>query len=147
MMDAATLAALHAILARERRSLFQYASDVFPWITSEEGSELAAVQKMIAEERDGGDAIAKLLIRRHLTLPYVGSYPASFTSINFVSLAHLSRLLIEDERRSMAELQPKLAALNDPEARQVVQNLFDMKQRHLQELEAMAAQAPAAMAR
>ena len=53
-------------------------------------------------------------------------------------------LLVEAERRSLAELAPELASINDPDARLLVQRLADLKQQHAQELEKIAAAAPAA---
>lgn len=145
MMDKATVSALHALLRREGQSLLQYAHDAYPWTTPEERDVLAELRRIIRQEKEAADAVARLLSRRHLPLPFIGSYPASFTSINFISLSKLLSLLVQSERRSLAELQPELAAINDPEARLLVQRLAELKQRHAHELERLGAAAPPAM--
>lgn len=145
MMDSATVATLNAILRREGRSLMQYARDVDPFTTAEEGDVAERLRGMIEAERKVCDDIARLLVRRRLTLPFVGSFPASFTSVNFISLSKLISLLVEHQRRSTAELRPELATINDPDARLLVQRLLDQKENHLHELEQLVAAAPEAM--
>ncbi len=146
MMDSATVATLYAILRREGRSLLQYARDAYPWTSFEEREVVQKLQRIIDEERAAGDAIARLLTKRRLPLPFISSFPASFTSFNFISLCKLIQLLVEHQRRSIKELEPELATVNDPDARLLVQQLLDMKHRHLEELERLSAPAPAAPA-
>jgi hypothetical protein len=144
MMDSATVATLHSILRREGRSLMQYARDAYPWTSSEEGEAVGRLQRLIEAERQACDDIARLLIRRRLPLPFIGSFPASFTSTNFISLSKLISLLSEHQGRSLAALRPELATINDPDARLLVQRLLELKDSHLHELEQLAAAAPAA---
>ncbi len=145
MMDPGTVSTLYAILRREGRSLLQYSRDAYPWTSADERDVVASLQRMIDDERSVCDAISRLLIRRRLTLPFIGAYPMAFTSYNFITLGKLTSLLAEHQRQSLAALRPQLAAVNDPDARLLVQQLLDMKQSHLRELERMAAATPAAV--
>jgi hypothetical protein len=84
----------------------------------------------------------QLLLRRRVSLPYLGSYPMAFTTMNYISLEHLLPLLADYESRAVADLVRDVASLDDPEARAEVQKLVDMRRRHLQALTALAAANP-----
>ncbi len=147
MIDAGTQALLPDILRREGRSLLQYVSEAFPWITSEEQEALSQLQKMVAEERDRAAALSQFLARRHVEPPYLGVYPVAFTNINYVSLDHLWPLLIDYERRAIADLERDLAAVSDAEAKEQIQAILESKRQHLQALQALAAAHPEPIAR
>jgi hypothetical protein len=142
MLDAATRARLQELLRRESRSFLQYISDSFPWTTSEEKDALTQLQLLAEEERQATAGLAKFLARQRLALPYLGSYPVAFTTLNFVSLDHLLPMLIDAERRAIAELEDDLSQFTDHDCRLQVQKLLDMKQQHLKALEALAAAHP-----
>jgi hypothetical protein len=141
-MDAETCRTLqHAMLA-ESRSFLQYVSDAFPWTTPDELTALAKLQDLVAEEREGVQAIAEFLSRHKQPLPYLGSYPMSFTTMNFVSLEHLLPILIREERRAISERERELAGLKDAEAESLLRGIVAMKRRHLQFLQEMSAAHP-----
>jgi rubrerythrin len=140
--DAPTEAVLQDIVRRESRSLLQYVADAFPWTTEEERGVLATLRQLIDEERQAAGDLARFMTRRRLELPYIGAYPAEFTTINYVLLDHLLPLLADEERRAVAALEKGLDALRDPDARARVQNVLDMKRRHLQTLDKLVATHP-----
>ncbi len=149
-MDSATAALLSNVTARESRSLLQYVAESYPWTTPEEQGVLARLDQLITEERQGAAALGRLLLRRRHQAPYVGQYPMSFTTINFVSLGHLLPLLIQHQRAAIRQLEQDVAQVTDPEARTQVDALLAMKQRHLTELEKMSSavgEQPAAQAK
>jgi hypothetical protein len=131
MIDSKTDTLLQQIVRREGRSLLQYVSEAYPWITADEKVAVLQLEALIAEERDAIGRLIDLLARRNHTYPYLGSYPTAFTSINFVSLEHLLPMLVDYEARSLGELECDLAEITSPEALAIVQEMVDMKQRHL----------------
>jgi rubrerythrin len=141
MTDALTQLVLRNVLRRESRSLLQYVSESFPWVTPAERDVLAALHRMIADECRGAAALGRFLVRRNLELPYLGTYPMSFTTVNYVSLDYLLPQLAEHQRAAVAELENDLARVTDPEARGQLEQILVMKQRHLTALEKMASSA------
>jgi hypothetical protein len=142
MLDSQTQNQLQELLQRESRSFLQYVRDSFPWITSEEKPALAQLQTLIEEERRATAALAKFLTRQRIPLPYLGSYPVTFTTLNFISLDHLLPILADSERRAITDLESDLASFADPECCHEVQKLLDLKRRHLKALETLAAAHP-----
>src|SRR5262249_34101012 len=129
-VNAQTHALLQDVIRREGRSLLQYVSESFPWTTPEERAALAARDTLVREERDAAAALARFLVKRRLTPPYLGAYPMSFTTINYVSLDHLLPLLVEHQRRGITAVEQDVAQLDDREARAQVQSVLDMNRRH-----------------
>src|SRR5947209_16586882 len=146
-MDVQSQRILQHIVRREGRSLLQYMSDAFPWTTLGEGEVLARVQQFVKEERDSVARLVRFLQRRRVTPPYFGAFPMSFTTLNFITLDHLLPLLVRAERKAIAELEHDLAFLTDPEARQLIQDMVEMKRRHEKTLEELAAAHPEPAAR
>jgi hypothetical protein len=138
-------ALLETVIRREGRSLLQYVSEAFPWTKAADEPALAQLRQLAQEERDGVAALSRFLTRRRHTAPYLGPYPMSFTTINFVSLDYLRPRLAEDGRKALAALERDRAALADAEAKAEVDKLIELKRRHLMALEAPAT-APAAAA-
>jgi hypothetical protein len=142
MIDAQTQAILTAILRRESLSLLQYVGESFPWITIDERPALARLNQIIAEDKDGVGDLVRFLTRKRLMPPYIGSYPSSFTSYGFVSMDFLVPRLVEEQRGEIAALERDIIGVTDAEARAQVQQVLDLKRRHLPELEKMAAEHP-----
>jgi rubrerythrin len=138
-MNADTRALLEDILRRESRSLLQYVSESFPWTTADEQQALSRLQEMVREECQATGALAQFFAKREHTFPYLGSFPAAFTTINFVSLDHVAPLLADAERQGLERLERDLGKLNDPEARDQVAHIVEMKRRHLSTLKTLIA--------
>jgi hypothetical protein len=139
-MDDATRDLLPEIVRRESRSLLSYVGDAFPWTTSQGGPALQRLQQLVAAEREAVAALGRFLTRRRLPLAYTGSYPSSFTTINFLALEHILPRLAAWEKRSVAELERDVAALRgDADARALAERLLALKRENLTTLEAMAA--------
>ena len=144
MIDPQTQALLQAILRRESRSVLMYVAEAFPWTTAEQTKTLAEVQQLIAAEREAIACFGRYLVRRHIDLPYLPSFPAHFTTINFLALDYILPRLIEHERVSLADLEHDLHAIKDPEARAEVEKLLTLKRRHLMQLEQLVPAQPQA---
>jgi hypothetical protein len=128
---------LQNILRRESRSVLLYVAEAYPWATSTEEKSLTALQQLIAEESQAVADLGQFLVRQRVPLPFLPSYPAHFTTINFLALDYVLPRLADYERQSIADLERDLAALKDPAARAAVEKLLAVKRRHLPQLEAL----------
>jgi hypothetical protein len=145
VIDPKDAALLETIVRREGRSLLQYVAEAFPWTKSPGDPLVDQVRDLARQERDAVAALTKFLARRRHTVPYLGSFPMRFTTMNFVSLDYLVPRLVEDGRQAIAALERDRAALTDADGRAEADRLLDLKRRHLKALEALKA-APAAAA-
>jgi hypothetical protein len=141
-MDPQTYSLIADIIRRERRSLLQYVGESYPKITPHQQDVLAQIQKMIDEELQGVADLMRLLHRRYQPPPYVGSYPASFTSLSFVSLDYLIPLLATYEQGDLEHLEREIGVIADPEVDELVQNMIETKRRHLETLQLLATKNP-----
>jgi hypothetical protein len=134
-MDNGILNVLEGIVRRESRSLLQYVSESFPFTTSADKDAAAKLQQMEEEERSAAMALAGFLMRKgHRMSPYLGPYPMSFTSINYVTLAYLVPLLIAYQKQDIADLERDLAKISDTEMAAEIEKILEAKRRHLQVL-------------
>lgn len=136
-----TSAVLQGLFRRESRSLLQYVREAYPWTRADEQPVLDELQKLITEEEQSTAALAEFLLRHHINLPYLGAYP-DYTTVNYVGLDFLLPRLVNEQRRSLAALEADLGLLTDPDARQAVGQVLEMKRRHLHKLEELAARQP-----
>lgn len=139
MIDAKTADLLQDVVRREGRSVLIYVGDAFPWATAREGEALARLRGLIRAEGKAINAVAAFLQRQRQPLTCHGSYPASFTTINFLALKYILPRLIAYERESIPVLEGDLARVGDGEARAVVEDLLAVKRGNLTALEEMAA--------
>ncbi len=146
MIDLHTQQLLQDILRRESRSILAYVAEAYPWTTSTEEKTWAELQRLIAAEREAVASLGRFLVRRRIPPPYLPPYPAHFTTLNFLALDFLLPRLVEQERRSIADLERDRAALKDPAAQAEVDKLLALKRQHLARLEELAAAHPQARA-
>lgn len=130
-MDGTTATLLQEMVRKEGRSLLQYVSESFPWTTSKNLHALPVIFDMVKEEQEGTAAIVRLLLKNRLRPPYLGAYPMSFTTINYMSLDFLLPYLIDFEKHRIAELEKDIPVVADDEARDLLKSLLEMKRRHL----------------
>lgn len=129
---------LQKIIRRESLSLLQYTPEAFPWIRSTEQESLAQLEKMVGEQARAIAGLQQLLARHRVPLGYVGTFP-DYTGVNFIALDCLLQRLISEQRRGLTELARDLSQIMDGEARGLVEQMQEMKQRHLKALEGLAA--------
>jgi hypothetical protein len=141
-MDTQTYSLIADIIRRESRSLLQYVGESYPTVTPDQQDTWSQIQKMIDEQLQGVADLMRLLQRRHQPPPYVGSYPTSFTSLSFVTLDHLIRLLVTHEGEDLRRLEQEIGVVADPEADELVQNIIETKRRHFETLRLLAAKNP-----
>jgi hypothetical protein len=144
VIDAHSQRLLQEILRRESRSVLTYVAEAYPWTTSTRTKELMDLQQIIAAEREAVTCLGRFLVRQRVPLPYLPSYPAHFTTINFLALDFILPRLIEHERQSIADLERDLAAMKAPAARAEVEKLLTVKRNQLPRLEELASVQPKA---
>jgi hypothetical protein len=130
---------LQAILRRESRSLLQYIAEAYPWTSAGGEPAIATLREMIRAEAAALTALGQFLVRRRIPLPYLGAFPGSFTTCNFIALEHLLPRLVEVQRRLVAELEADLPRITDAGARAQVGQLLAVKRKTLSALEQMQA--------
>ena len=130
-MHAETAALLQDLVRREGRSLLQYVSESFPWTTAKNQHVLPVLQNLAKEEQEGTAAIVQYLLKNRRRPPYLGAYPMSFTTINYMSLDFLIPYLIEFEKRRIAELEKDSGLVSEDEVKKLLKSLLEMKQNHL----------------
>jgi hypothetical protein len=140
VIDPQTQALLQEVLRRESRSLLLYVGNAYPWTEAGGGAALEALRKLIREEASAVTALGQDLARRRVPLPYLGPFPISFTSYNFVSLDFLLPRLAEAQRASVGRLEADLRAVKDAEARAQLEKLLGVKKATLAGLESLAPQ-------
>jgi hypothetical protein len=133
---------LQDIVRRESLSVLMYVGQAFPWTTSGGDEALRRIREIVQAESAAVAALGRFLVRRRVPLGYIGSFPSSFTTINFLSLEHLLPRLIDCERLALAELEGDLTALTDAEAKGHVARLMELKRKHLSILEGLLAAQP-----
>lgn len=143
MIDVPTATLLQEIVRRESLSLLTYVGDAFPWTAKHNDPALGRLRQIVAEHKQAVGALGKLLTRRRAALPFIGSYPSSFTAINFLALSHIQARLIEAERRAIEQLAADVPQVIDAEARLAVEKLLALKHNHQARLESLTAPPPA----
>jgi hypothetical protein len=76
-------------------------------------------------------------MKHHIVPGPTGPYPMNFTTINFVSLDHLVPLLIDFQRRRIADLESGMARIPNSDARGQVERYLNLKRHHLVVLQEM----------
>jgi hypothetical protein len=142
MIDPRTQALLQHILRRASRSLLQYVSEAYPWVGQNENDVIGQVRRVIEEERQAIEQLARFLRRQHIGLPYLGAYPGTFMSMNYVSLDHLLQVLCDYQRKMVAELERNHGPVSDPAARAEIDKLLTLARQHAKTLDALAAAHP-----
>jgi hypothetical protein len=142
-MDATTAAALQEILRRESLSLLSYVGDAYPWTARGGDAALARLRQVVADHKRALVALGRFATRHRVALSYLGSYPSSFTTANFLALDHLLPRLIDSERSSLEQLQAETELAADGEARTVLEQFLAAKRSQLARLELLASPSPA----
>jgi hypothetical protein len=139
VIDRETVALLEDIIRRESRSVLLYVGEAFPWTTARDSAALVKVQNLIKAEQNAISTIAEFLQRHRTPITYHGSYPASFTTINFLALKKILPRLVAYERESIPLLQSDLAKPCSGSARALLEKLLAVKRTNLATLEVMIA--------
>jgi hypothetical protein len=146
VIDSQSQRLLQEILRRESRSILLYVGEAYPWTTLQEAGAWQSLSRLIDEERQAIASLGQLMTRRRVSLPVLGVFPVRFTTINFLALDYLLPHLLAAQQRSISDLEADLKGMVDAEAVAEVQQLLDLKRRHLVALEGLAKGQPQATA-
>jgi hypothetical protein len=138
-MDAGSLTLFSRLISMGSSSLLQYVSESFPWSADPAHAAFDSVAAMAREERDEVVSFTRYLQKKHLRLPPMGAYPSHFTTNNFVSLDYLLPKLMAEHEREISEIDSMLPHSRDDDIRKLALAYRDMKRRHLQALQELAA--------
>lgn len=134
---------MHMLVRKEARSLLQHVGESFPWVGHERREALENVLRMAKHERHQIENLIRWCIKAKLGNPPLGPYPQSFMGINFASFEFLLPLLVDDQKKRIADLE--WSYISAPEAAHgLIRDLISAKKKHLDKMQAMAAPAPAA---
>jgi hypothetical protein len=142
-MDLPTAVLLQEVVRRESLSLLAYVGDAFPWTTRGGDAALAQLRKIVSEHDRAVTVLGKYLARRRMPPAAIGSFPSSFTTMNFVALSYLLPRLTESETQSLALLESDAARVTDPEARAALDQFLTGKRDRLARLQSLAPAPPA----
>jgi hypothetical protein len=134
MLDAHSRDVLQEVVRREGRSLLQYVAEAFPWTPTEDEAEIERLKQMAGEQSEAIARLMRFLQRQHAPVPYLGAFPTSFTSVNFVTLAYLRPILLKHAEHEIPLLERDLAQVADTVARALLTDLLALKKRHRDEL-------------
>ena len=137
-----TATVLQDVVRRESRSLLLYIGDSFPWTTNDHAPDLVTLKNLIVREAAAISVLGKYLVRKRITPPPYGSYPANFTSCNFIDIAYLLPRLLTAQEQAIAALSADIAPMHDAEAKQQLEALLAVKRLSLAGLAALSSSHP-----
>jgi hypothetical protein len=133
-MDHLTRDRLHAIIRREGQSLFQYLREAPPWVSLRDQNALARMRELAGAELEVVETLGKLLQKHHGDYGHLGAFP-DFTSYNDAALHFLLPLVIQEQKKLLAELEADRKMVNDVDYGTLLDQLLDLKRRHIPQLE------------
>lgn len=139
MIDPQSQSVLQEIVRRESRSLLSYVADAYPWATAANEPALARLREIV---RGGGEATSALgayLDRRRARTPPLGSYPAGYTSLNFLGLSYIVKRLVKEEERLLGVLEADVSSLATGDERAEAEKLLAVKRQTLEGLRSLGA--------
>src|SRR5437870_5381129 len=122
-MSPADAPRLQDVYRREYRSLLQYVREASPYASGADRSIREAVFRIANEEAAALEAFGTGLESLRIALPYLGSFPAGFMDLNFVTIRHLLPRLIVEQKQDLAKLEAEIPAVIDVVGRAAVQQL------------------------
>jgi hypothetical protein len=133
---------MHGLVRKEARSLLQYIGESFPWAAPDRQKALHTVLELAKHEANQVERLIRWCNKSKLGNPALGAYPQSFMGINFASLEFLLPLLVEDQKRRIADLEWALLSVPTG-AEGMVRDLIVTKKKHLEKMESLAVPASA----
>src|SRR5262249_7654918 len=118
--------------------LLQYIGESYPWAAHDREEALKSVLRMAKHEAHQLEQIVRHCIKTKFGNPALGAYPQSFMGINFQSIEFLLPLLVDDQKRRIADLEWSL--LSAPEDFQgLLRDLIAGKKKHLEKMQQLLA--------
>jgi hypothetical protein len=139
VIDPQTAARLQDIVRRESLSPMMYVGDAYPWTSYGNHAAADKLRSLVAAERQALNHLGLFLTKRKVGLRYIGSFPASFTTLNFLALDAILPRLIDFEDKSVKQLEADLPAITDPDAKALVEKLLQTKRENWTQLTGLQA--------
>lgn len=135
MFDSSTQARLQELFRRENRSFLQYINQASPWASPADRPLVEKIRQLATEEMAALEKLAEWLESKHVSLPYLGAFPTTFTNYNFVDIRKLLKPLVAEQRKELADLEADAKSLADDVARKRVEVIVEMNRKHLGDME------------
>jgi hypothetical protein len=142
-MQSPRLQFVHALIRKEARSLLQYIGESYPWAGADRQEALQTILQIAKHEVRQINQLIRMCIKAKLGNPALGAYPQSFMCINFMALDFLLPLLVEDQKKRIADLEWSLLSA-PPEFQGLIRDLISAKTKHLDKMRGLIAPVPAA---
>lgn len=131
---------LNRLLALEYRSLPMYLRDASPWTQDRDHQAASALANIVADQAEMARRIATVILERRGNVE-PGDWPTDFTHTHYLSLDFLLNKMVEYEKRDIAVLEAIAAELSDdPQARELAEEVLGSQRAHLEVLESLAKQ-------
>jgi len=130
---------LNELLRLQMRSLPQYLESTSFWAERGEQQAKDAVSRIVEDQRQMGQRIAKLIESRGKTVS-AGEFSMSYTDLHFLSIDYLLKRIMEEQQRDIPVIENMAAELSDDqEARTLVEEVLGSEKAHLESLEELVA--------
>ena len=142
-MQSPRLQFVHTLIRKEARGLLQYIGESYPWAAADRKEALQTLLQIAKHEARQIEQLIRMCIKAKLGNPALGAYPQSFMCINFMDLDFLLPLLVEDQKKRIADLEWSL--LSAPtEFQGLIRDLISAKTKHLDKMRSLIVPLPAA---
>ena len=123
---------LNQLLIDLGRSLLQYVGQCSSWTSRSEAAMAEQFCKLVELQEEHEAELADLLTERRWTIDY-GGFPAKFTDLHFLSLKYLLKLIVQDQKAILSELEDAShICVDDPEAAALIDSIL-RSERHITE--------------
>lgn len=127
---------MHALVRKEARCLLQYVGESFPWAGHDRQKALHSILEIAKHEAHQIERIIRWCLKAKFGNPPLGPYPQSFMGINFASLEFLLPLLVEDQKRRIADLEWSFLSV-PAGAEGYLRDLIGAKKKHLEKMQGL----------
>lgn len=113
-------------------SLLQYVGQCSFWTSRSDAPVVEQFRKLVELQQENEAELADLLTERRWTIDY-GGFPSDFASLNFLSLKYLLKLVVQNQKQVLVELEDALHVMvDDPEASELIGTIV-RSERHITE--------------
>ena len=124
---------MHALVRKEARCLLQYIGESFPWAGHDRQKALHSILDIAKHEAHQIERLIRWCLKAKFGNPSLGPYPQSFMGINFMSLEFLLPLLVDDQKKRIADLEWSMLSAPS-EFQGPLRDLIAAKIKHLEKM-------------
>ncbi len=130
------LQALNRLLQLEYRSLPVYLEYADPWHRHEDQEAVEALRHAAQDHQETARRLAEF-IYEHDGAVDPGEFPMEFTDLHDLDMEYLLPLVVEAERRTIAEMEQLVQGIQSPEAKTLAEEVLGAERAHLDRFEAL----------